>query len=235
MFSASTSSVLEHESFFSLKQHTLSTLLDVDSIDIVEATLFFYIKKWMKKECLNQGLDETGENMRNVLGDALYKIRFPTMNGQDFANCVATIDGFLSESETAQIFRKIMVLDNENIVCPFSAKFRCHKPSVNMFQSIEQYCSREGSGSVLRNVAKMNQNQVFDTNSLRLVMQCCADLQNSHNFGYYAYANNKAEAAEALKKFDQLVEMSERAKFNETMAQYSEFCKSLNKTCAWSL
>ena len=68
-----------------------------------------------------------GFNMRMMIGDALYKIHFPTMTGQDFANSVTTIKGLLTESEIAQVFQKIMVLDNADVECPFPSTYRCER------------------------------------------------------------------------------------------------------------
>ncbi len=44
---------------------------------------------WAVEECSRQCLENSGENKRKVLGDALFLIRFPTMPLREFANSAA--------------------------------------------------------------------------------------------------------------------------------------------------
>ena len=43
---------------------------------------------WATQECYRQNVDASGDNRRNVLGDGLFLIRFPTIPLRDFANQV---------------------------------------------------------------------------------------------------------------------------------------------------
>ena len=130
LFAKDTNSVLTSRSFTDLTQAPLCAFLDVDHMNVVEIVLFCYIKKWMRKTCEAQGIATNGQNMRHVIDDALFKIRFPTMNVQDFANTVCTIDGFHTDIEKSQVFLKITIFNNRDIACPFSSEFRCRNESL---------------------------------------------------------------------------------------------------------
>ena len=123
----------------------------------------------MTKRCIEAGITNNGANMRKVIGDALYKIRFPTMTTQDFANAVSTIDGFLTDSEIKQVFQTITVFDDEGIECPFSNKFRCEKSFYpTPVADMEQLCNQK----VLYN---WKDRQHCDFSSLMNYMKDCSD------------------------------------------------------------
>ena len=104
IFSKQTNQVMTSDSFMELSQPALSAFLDFDSTNVLEIALFRFLKWWMTVRCIRAGITNNGANMRKAIGDALYKIRFPTMTTQDFANTVSTIDGFLTDSEIKQVF-----------------------------------------------------------------------------------------------------------------------------------
>ena len=183
LFSQYTSKVLSRSSFTALSQPALSALLDVDEADVLEIKIFEHVKEWMVKQCSDNNLPPTGENMRLFLGSAIYKIRFPTMTVQDFANGVTTIPGFLTDSEKTQIFEKITVF-NKIVECPFP-----DKPRYN--GNIDQH-SLVAISDLLNNPSVLAQNvELIDRNvdhayhptgPLRILTQCCADLSNSQYF-----------------------------------------------------
>lgn len=58
---------------------------------------------WSRKECHRNGIDETPENQRSVLGNVLSHIRFPTMSLREFAHDVSR-SGILSAEDRCAIF-----------------------------------------------------------------------------------------------------------------------------------
>jgi len=59
--------------------------------------------QWAAAECKRRNLQVDSTNCRNVLGDALYLIRLPTMALEDFANDAAQ-SGILTLQETTDVF-----------------------------------------------------------------------------------------------------------------------------------
>ena len=100
-----------------------------------------------------------------------------------------------------------------------------------MFELIKKNSSEEKSRTLLQRAASSKKS--LTTNSLRLIMQCCADLQNSHAIGYVESDWTQTVAAESLKEFDDLVKSSETGKFNITMEKYLKFRRKLSETCVW--
>jgi len=136
-FSKETGRCSADQSFLKLSQPALCALLDVEQTNVSETVLFLCIRKWMEHQCQGEGLPINGENMRQVLGDALFKIRFPTMAPEEFANLVSTINGFLTVREMSKTFQVISVTNNRDITCPFSRINRCRpRVSINVVFAI---------------------------------------------------------------------------------------------------
>ena len=202
LFEEDTSNVLISFTFCELSQRALSAFLDVDGTNVLEIVIFQSIKIWMRHKCREQGLAVNGENMRMVIGDGLYKLRFPTMTVQDFANEVSTIGGFLTDSEIKQTFQKITVFKNEGIECPFKSDYRCRKNSLYFPVNDMKVLLRKG---ILREIHGQ-QLHSFDTlagkirylepghklypPSFRLLLQCCVDMSNSYYSGLLSDKSN---------------------------------------------
>lgn len=73
-----------------------------------ELNLFCGCLKWAEAECARLNLQPDPDNIRKVLGDALYLIRFPTMELSDFAThvCKARI---LTAEEKCSVFEYMTV------------------------------------------------------------------------------------------------------------------------------
>ena len=67
-----------------------------------EEELYENLIRWAESECQRQKLDVSWENKRKVLGDLLYKVRFPLMESAYFISQVATTD-LLSDAEKADL------------------------------------------------------------------------------------------------------------------------------------
>lgn len=109
--------------------------------------------RWAVAKCRRSNLEETGENLRNSLGDALFLIRFPVMTQKDFANLPAksgllTKEGnFLSSCENQffpNSFTLTCVLEICDILLYFAADSKpelkfCSKPRLSLQW---RWCSR---------------------------------------------------------------------------------------------
>ena len=155
----------------------------------------------MKARCQEQGIPIIGENMRMVIGDGIFKIRFPTMTVQDFGNSVSVIDGFLTENEIKQTFQKIVVFNNKDIECPFKSDYRCQNnqaylPSNDLKALLQSEALYEVNGSQPYKAQSLaNRIKCLESGgdmyppSFRLLLQCCVDMANS------CYFINKANPA----------------------------------------
>ena len=59
--------------------------------------------RWSEAECVRQELENTKENKRKVLGEALNLVRFPLMNIEEFAQGPAQ-SGILTDREVVDLF-----------------------------------------------------------------------------------------------------------------------------------
>jgi hypothetical protein len=184
--------------------------------------------------------------MREVIEDALYKIRFPTMNVQDFANSAASVKGLLTDSETAQIYKKITIFDADDIECPFSDKFRCQvyhyytpwndldqllKYDVHYNCVTEEYTDLKSMLQYMKDAAC---NAPITVTSLRTFLQCCADLANSS--GRYVGVNDAKQkiASDILDDFKAFLDKRKTENVHEIMSKYMELRRKLNRFCAWN-
>lgn len=96
---SNTRDCLATSSFQNLDHETVKRLLKQDTLTIDECTLFQAVLRWVKPRCS----EVTGPQMRSVLGDAIYDIRFPSMVQEEFAEHVVPL-GILNDSEVVSIF-----------------------------------------------------------------------------------------------------------------------------------
>ena len=73
------------EDFKDIDYNYLDDILSRDSLQAKEVSIFNGVLEWAKTACTRKNLPITGENQRTVLGDVFYKIRFPTMTQEEFA------------------------------------------------------------------------------------------------------------------------------------------------------
>ena len=91
------------EDFKDINYDYLDKILSRDSIEAKEVSIFNGVLEWAKQACTRKNLPITGENQRTVLGDAFYKIRFPTMTEEEFTDTAAQSD-ILSVEEKLSLF-----------------------------------------------------------------------------------------------------------------------------------
>ena len=77
--------LVKAQQFLELKQPALKILLTQDILNIREIDLFNAVDKWCSYQVEVNKLNASTTTKRDVLGDALYQIRFPLMELEDFA------------------------------------------------------------------------------------------------------------------------------------------------------
>jgi len=90
-------------SFVCFKVGYLETILNFSRLAVGELELFRSCFEWSKRECRRKGLEETPDNQRSVLGNALYLIHFPTLSIKEFANEVSCT-GLLTPEDRCAVF-----------------------------------------------------------------------------------------------------------------------------------
>ena len=59
--------------------------------------------RWAEFQCDEKDMEKTGENMREVLGDSLFLIRFTRMNCSEFEKMVSTLK-ILTDEEITLVY-----------------------------------------------------------------------------------------------------------------------------------
>ena len=90
---------------------------------IDEEPLFGAVILWARNRCKTLGRKEEGQILRDIVGDALYQIRFPLMKEDIFAMDVATV-GLLEEREALSVLLNFNSID---VVLPFPIDKRKQK------------------------------------------------------------------------------------------------------------
>ena len=99
-----TEEAIQSDSFIDIDYQTLEQILVRDTLNIKEAVLFAAVKRWAEAECIRQRRDTSPQQCRDVLGDALFLLRFPIMTPVEFADG-ACQSGLLSDREIVDLFR----------------------------------------------------------------------------------------------------------------------------------
>ncbi|XP_060602641.1 BTB/POZ domain-containing protein 6-A-like [Ruditapes philippinarum] len=83
----------------------LRKLLQSDKLMANEETIFIACLNWAEKQCRLKSLEISDENMREVLGEILYLIRFPNMDQRTFTDLVSGT-GLLTSDEKLAVYRQ---------------------------------------------------------------------------------------------------------------------------------
>ena len=87
-----------------------------------EMKVFKACMQWAENKCQQLQITTDGANLREVLGDNLFLIRFPTMTGEDINDYVLPRD-ILTDREGLQIFRYATVKSKpENLAFPIEPR-----------------------------------------------------------------------------------------------------------------
>ncbi len=122
---------LQSDGFTEIDYPTLELILNRESLNVKELSIFGAAQRWAEAECIRRDIERTPEHQRAVLGRALYQIRVPTMKLEEFADSAAQ-SGVLTLQEVADVFLHYTASNKPAI--PFSTNPRLGLPL--------QYCHR---------------------------------------------------------------------------------------------
>lgn len=99
---------INSDSFIQISVDTLQAVININPVsDPNEVQICNAVVKAAQKACDHNGVRSSGDNLRKILGESIKSIRFPTMTSQEFANCVKSYPGLLSDAEIISIYTTI--------------------------------------------------------------------------------------------------------------------------------
>ena len=97
---------LTSTAFLNISQDILISMLEFEGLNVKEINLFQALVKWSTHQLKERDLEPTTENRRDVLGNAVYYIRYLTMSQKEFAEVVSKCD-LLTKDEVIAIFQML--------------------------------------------------------------------------------------------------------------------------------
>uniref|UniRef100_A0A182SUB0 PHR domain-containing protein n=1 Tax=Anopheles maculatus TaxID=74869 RepID=A0A182SUB0_9DIPT len=112
---------IKSEGFVDIDLKTFETILARETLNCKEIHLFEAALSWAHAACTKMDIEPTSSNKRQLLGQALYLIRIPTMTLEEFANRVAQL-GILTNQETIDIFLNFTAKSKPKLTFPVKAR-----------------------------------------------------------------------------------------------------------------
>uniref|UniRef100_A0A182IKV6 PHR domain-containing protein n=1 Tax=Anopheles atroparvus TaxID=41427 RepID=A0A182IKV6_ANOAO len=112
---------IKSEGFADIDLKTFETILARETLNCKEIHLFEAALSWAHGACTKMDIEPTSSNKRQLLGQALYLIRIPTMTLEEFANRVAQL-GILTNQETIDIFLNFTAKNKPKLTFPVKAR-----------------------------------------------------------------------------------------------------------------
>ena len=99
-------SVLKSNGFSELCSVCVRQVVEANELFVDESDVYQALTTWAEKECCRKNLENDGTNIRHILGDLFYHIRFPVMDKTFFTDVVST-ETVLSETEKVSLFQHL--------------------------------------------------------------------------------------------------------------------------------
>ncbi|RWS11440.1 BTB/POZ domain-containing protein 6-like protein [Dinothrombium tinctorium] len=122
------------EGFTEIDYKTLESILSRETLNAKESSIFNAALNWATAECQRSDYENTPENQRKLLKQALYLVRIPTMTLEEFANGPAQ-SGILTLQETVDIFFYYTSQNKPNLQFPTKARLGLKVQVCHRFQS----------------------------------------------------------------------------------------------------
>lgn len=102
----SASDILKSKQFTQLTKDSLKTIIESDNLVVDESLIYESVIAWAEGECERQQLDVSDDNIKALVQEMIYLVRFPLMSAQYFADNVAT-RRILTDEDKVDIFMYI--------------------------------------------------------------------------------------------------------------------------------
>ncbi|XP_012344126.1 BTB/POZ domain-containing protein 6-B isoform X2 [Apis florea] len=125
---------LRSDGFVDIDIHTLESVLSRETLNCKEIYVWDAALRWATAECIRQELEPSSANQRRLLGSALYLIRLPAMNLEEFANSAAQT-GILTQQETIDVFLHFTASNKPQLCFPIKPRQGLKTQVCHRFQS----------------------------------------------------------------------------------------------------
>ncbi|XP_055689578.1 BTB/POZ domain-containing protein 3-like [Lutzomyia longipalpis] len=82
-------------------------ILQSENLNYTEIKLFKILLNWAKETCKKEAIPIDSRNLRRIMGDAFYEIRFPTMSIESFNNILEDFSSLFTTEEISMIIKCI--------------------------------------------------------------------------------------------------------------------------------
>ncbi|CAG2110407.1 unnamed protein product [Medioppia subpectinata] len=139
MIAANASNLFKSKDIINVSLNELNVLLDRNDLDIKEVDLFNAAILWSRQQCIRRGLVCDDRNLRQTLGVAFEKIRFPVMSSVDFGHIVDKHKELFVKEELCSLIAYINAGVLPKTRLPFNARLREPTESL-LFNTYQQMC-----------------------------------------------------------------------------------------------
>ncbi|KAL3087873.1 hypothetical protein niasHS_008574 [Heterodera schachtii] len=139
--------LLKSEEFLQIDQNLLCEICERDELQIGgEISIWNAALRWADEKCRQNGIECSAENRRQMLGPALFKIRFPLLSNEEFTKKIVSF-GVLSKDEVIAIYQ-------------FHSLPNCHGISDGLFPmpfTTNGRISDQKKGTLLMDIEKLSE------------------------------------------------------------------------------
>ncbi|XP_055353006.1 BTB/POZ domain-containing protein 6-like [Paramacrobiotus metropolitanus] len=128
--------VLRSEHFSTIGHKALVMILGSDTLFAVEQNIYLAVEKWAQEACKAKSMDSSGASRRQMLGEALFLVRFPLLSNAQLADGPAK-SGLLLPSELHDLYQ-YQSTQVKSPSLPFSTEQR-RAPSFRIGNTVLQY------------------------------------------------------------------------------------------------
>lgn len=125
---------INSDGFVDIDLKTFETILARETLNCKEINLFEAALNWAHSACIKMDIEPTATNKRQVLGQALYLIRIPTMTLEEYSNSVAQLE-ILTQRETIDIFLHFTAKNKPKLNFPIISRAGLKTQVCHRFQS----------------------------------------------------------------------------------------------------
>ncbi|KAH7706133.1 BTB/POZ domain-containing protein 2-like protein, partial [Aphelenchoides avenae] len=143
-FDKNAAAFTKRPSFLSIGHERLMKILARDSLCLREIDVYRTATKWARVQLKRANKRRTRRAMREVLGDVLFLIRFPTMHPQEFTNGPAK-DNILSAKEKLAIYGRFYNTGPTSASNAFSTEPRKGTSTLPLRDFTPTYCQKCGA------------------------------------------------------------------------------------------
>ncbi|XP_046547329.1 BTB/POZ domain-containing protein 6-like isoform X1 [Haliotis rubra] len=130
--------VTKSPGFVGLCSECVGKLLKSDTLNLKEKDIFEAVLSWTKERCRKEGVSDTPENRRRLLGDMRYEIRFTSLSLEYLVKVVGP-SGLLTAEERVRIMDR--AFDSTVDISPFVGLKRKHIQEPDICKYVQRFAT----------------------------------------------------------------------------------------------